>query len=64
MQAIEILGLDEARKVFLKALVRRYFESEGDFQGGWFNGKVTKVEHDLKEVDTEDVYEGLLFLIR
>lgn len=64
--AAEGLSAQQASSVFVKQAVRKHFKAdpESGFPGGWFGGVVNKVDRDLADPVTGEVFDGLLFLIK
>lgn len=65
-------SLAEAKKQFVNTEIRKYFPpsdpedgvpEEERFQGGWFTGKVVKVEQNLPDSQGQ-VWEEFLYLVR
>lgn len=66
LKQLEELNEKQAAQVFIKQRVRRYFEAvpEQGFEGGWFEGKICKVDQNLKHPETGAVHKGFLFLVQ
>jgi hypothetical protein len=66
LKNVDELNEKQATQVFVKQHVRRYFEAVPDqgFEGGWFEGKICKVDKNLKHPETGAVHKGFLFLIQ
>lgn len=66
IERIEALSVKNASAVFEKQRIKKFFDRDDErgFEGGWFEGTIDKVEKNLIDQNTGQLYKGLLFHIR